>query len=53
MRIYKAMSVAAVCTLGWATTQGQRTLTPLCGKDFHEELVVPSGDLAFPLDAVV
>lgn len=33
--------------------QGQRTLSPLCGKDFQKELVVPPSDLALSLDAVV
>ena len=33
--------------------QGQRTLSFLYGKDFHQEVVVPTSDLAFPFDAVL
>ncbi len=32
--------------------QGQRTLSPLCGKDLHQEVVAPAGDLTFAFDAV-
>ncbi len=32
--------------------QGQRTLSSLCGKDFHQELVAPAGDFALAFDAV-
>jgi hypothetical protein len=31
--------------------QGQRTLSPLCGKDLQQEVVTPAGDLAFAFDA--
>jgi len=33
--------------------QGQRTLSPLYFKDFHQEVVVPSCDFALSLDAVL
>jgi hypothetical protein len=33
--------------------QGQRTLNSFRRKDFHQELVAPSGDLALSLDAVL
>ena len=32
--------------------QGQRTLNSLCRKDFRQEFVAPTGQAAFPLDAV-
>ena len=34
-------------------TQGQRTLSLLCGKDLQQEGVVPAGDFAFSFDAVL
>ena len=33
--------------------QGQRTLSCFCGKDLHQEVVVPTGDLALAFDAVI
>jgi len=36
-----------------ASVQGQRTLSPLYFKDFHQEVVVPSCDFALSLDAVL
>ena len=32
--------------------QGQRTLSPLCDKDLHQEVVAPACDLALAFDAV-
>ncbi len=32
--------------------QGQRTLSSLCDKDLHQEVVVPAGELAFAFNAV-
>jgi hypothetical protein len=33
--------------------QGQRTLSCFYGKDLHQEVVVPTGDLALAIDAVI
>jgi predicted dienelactone hydrolase len=48
-------AVSGQTTRGGATwfTQGQRTLSPLHSKDFHQEVVVPTSDLAFAFDAVL
>ena len=32
--------------------QGQRTLSSLRSKDLHQEVVAPTGDLAFSFDAI-
>ena len=34
-------------------TQGQRTLSLLCGQDLQQEVVVPAGNFAFSFDAVL
>ena len=36
----------------WGYSQGQRTLSSLRSKDLHQEVVAPTGDLAFSFDAV-
>ena len=36
-----------------SVAQGQRTLSCFCGKDLHQEVVAPTGDLALAFDAVV
>ena len=36
-----------------AVSQGQRTLSLLCGQDLQQEVVVPTGDFAFSFDAVL
>lgn len=33
--------------------QGQRTLNPLRHKNFHQEVIAPTGDLALAYDAVL
>ena len=32
--------------------QGQIVLSPLCAKDLQQEIIAPTGDLAFAFDAV-
>ena len=34
------------------TIQGQRTLSPFRSKDLHQEVIAPTGDLAFSFDAI-
>lgn len=49
---FSAMTPSSLQAQDRLTDQGQRTLSSLRGKDLHQELVAPAGDLAFPFDTV-